>query len=322
MHVSAPKMPQYHFTPPKMPQMHFNGPTMPNMGNMGQTKPSKAAHAHTNSGKPAHTHKTNAVATEAEAAPSTSTAATTSTANGTEPNGPREAPKAVGITPAETSGTAANVTITPPATAKAATATPTPASTAAASNTTTPNATTAAATTAPGAVVATSPGRYYGGGRRYYGYGRYWRRSYYRPTNQMSGPMRRLRKLIADLDALTPGTQVTQVHKNMLKNDLMAVAEHIPRPTTPPVQLLADHLADGLTHRTVPLLNTMELAGDLKAVMNAAHISNGAVKTASTESQMLLKGSGVKQADVTAIANDLKAVVASLPNPQAMGNVR
>jgi hypothetical protein len=177
------------------------------------------------------------------------------------------------------------------------------------------------ATTATTAAVSGS-GRYSSGGRNYYGSGGYWRRSSYRPTNQMSGPMRRLQKLIADLDTLAPGRQVSQVHKNMLKYDLMAVAEGVPRPTHPPVQQLANDLAEGLTHRSVPALNTMELAGNLKAVMNTAHFARSDVNTAMNQGTMLLKGSGVQQAHLQAITSDLTAVLASLPNNQALGLVR
>ncbi|HEV3121043.1 MAG TPA: hypothetical protein VGY53_04035, partial [Isosphaeraceae bacterium] len=126
----------------------------------------------------------------------------------------------------------------------------------------------------------------------------------------------------ADLDALSPGTQVSQVHKNMLKYDLMAVSEGLPKPTTVPVQQLANDLAEGLTHRSVPVLNTMELAGDLKAVMNTAHLARFDVSTAMNEGAILLKGSGVQQAQVQAITTDLKAVLASVPVNQALGQVR
>src|SRR5579864_3469644 len=136
---------------------------------------------------------------------------------------------------------------------------------------------------------------------RHAGYGYSYGRGYYHPTYRIyptttvNPAMLRFRKLIADLDSITPKTPVTQVQKNILRTDMMAVAERAPKPNTPLVQTLADNLADSLTRRQIPLLDTADLAGDLKVVMNSAYVPDMEVTQAIRQAETILKASRVNQ---------------------------
>lgn len=272
-------MPTMHFTPPKMPAMHFTPPKMPKMQNSGAGKTSQmqfeqAMMAHMNM----HSHQSGSAAFASHTAhhASQSHSGQHSNSLAAKSNG-----KNMGSVAA------------------------------------------AAATGVLGAglgagLVAAHPGvsRNHGYGRRY---GSYWGRHYYRRRryypnqNSMTLAQRNLLRLVRDLDSLTPRGRFTQVQRTMLKNDLMAVTDRPPRPSTPPVQDLANHLVNGLTGRRSPMINTQELAGDLKMVMNCANLAPANTSQAIADSQAVLRTGGVNQGHVQSITSDLKAIVASAP---------
>jgi hypothetical protein len=192
-----------------------------------------------------------------------------------------------------------------------------------------PNATPAPASTTASAVrptvvfVPVSSAYGYGGSYLgYRGHGRYYGRPsyYFRPRyyriRQATGvnpALRNLQQLIADLDALRPKTAVTQVHRSILRTDLIAVAERSRRPDPALVQPLADHLADALTRRKMPLLDTADLAWNLKAVMNSTHLNPMQSQQAITQAETLLKAGRVSQLDLQMVSRDMRAIASQPP---------
>jgi hypothetical protein len=152
-------------------------------------------------------------------------------------------------------------------------------------------------------------GRGYGGYRRSAGY---YRRRQTRPT--VDPALHRLQKLKADLDQITPRAQVNQVRRNVLKEDLMGVAEGTIRPTYPPVQQLSGHLADAMSGRRLPEIDTAQMAMDLKMVMSTAKIGRPDAEAAIARTQDLLRSAGTPPADFRAVADDLKAIATETLN--------
>lgn len=275
-HVSMPKPPAMHFSPPKMPQMHYSPPKAPQMRVMTpHFTPSRASAPHFSA---PHAPRLNAIHASGAKQPQVHHAAI-------------KAPHPAALqtrTPAESqlASSAVGSSVLP------------------------------SGGIVGGRVTLPRTGLGYGYGRRSYGrryYGFGYPRRFYPVRNRVNVAMLRLRKLIADLDALTPRSQPSQIQRNMLRLDLMAVSEITPRPSSATVQSLADHLASALPRRTTPMLDTADLAGDLKAVMNTPRLGAMQVQQAIAESQQLLKLSGVPRAEIDTITTDLRGIAALPP---------
>jgi hypothetical protein len=142
---------------------------------------------------------------------------------------------------------------------------------------------------------------YYGNGRGNRGYG-------YRNSAMVNNRMRHLTRLIRDLNTLTVGYAAAPAERNILRNDLMAVAQGGYRPPSSAVQQLSGSLINHLPSRRIPLLNTEQLALDLEAVMNGSRLSPTRVNHAINSAQTILRSSGVPQAGIQALSADLRSV--------------
>jgi hypothetical protein len=115
-------------------------------------------------------------------------------------------------------------------------------------------------------------------------------------------------KLIADLNLIKQGSQVTQTQKDALKSDLMAMADGATRPDQALVQQLANDLAEAISDGNLSQREKSKLANDLRQVMNSANISASEVNQAISDAQAIIAASGVSKTDAQTIANDLKAI--------------
>jgi len=157
----------------------------------------------------------------------------------------------------------------------------------------------------------------YHGGQHHYGHrsNRYphYRNTSYRGTNAnqgMSPAERHYQKVVSDLDSLPPRFQVADAHRNTLKGDMAAMIEGNPKPDAPAVQKLAHNLADAMTRRKNLAIDTADLAGDLRVVLNGHHLPKSEVDEAIQRSHAILKDAGIPPADLRTVVADMHAVVA------------
>jgi hypothetical protein len=135
-------------------------------------------------------------------------------------------------------------------------------------------------------------------------------RSANKPTGGRISPAQQqnIDKLVADLNLIKQGSQVTQTQKDALKADLMAMADGATRPDQALVQQLANDLAEAMSDGNLSQREKSKLASDLKQVMNSANIPASEVNQAISDAQAIVAASGVSKADAQTIANDLKAI--------------
>ncbi len=142
---------------------------------------------------------------------------------------------------------------------------------------------------------------YYGSRAGYRGYG-------YRNTSMVSNRMRRLAKLVRDLNTLTVGYSAPVNDRNILRNDLMAVAQGGMRPPSAAVNQLSQHLVNYLPQRRTPLLNTERLALNLETVMNGGRLNSSQVNRAISSSQSILRSSGLPQPGLQDLNTAMRSV--------------
>lgn len=142
---------------------------------------------------------------------------------------------------------------------------------------------------------------YYGNRSGYRGYG-------YRNSSMVSSRMRRLSKLVRDLNTLTVGSTPPLNDRNILRNDLMALAQGGMRPPSTSVNQLSQHLVNYLPQRSTPLLNTERLALNLETVMNGGRLNSGQVNRAISSSQSILRSSGLPQPGLQALNTAMRSV--------------
>jgi hypothetical protein len=147
------------------------------------------------------------------------------------------------------------------------------------------------------------PYRYsaYGYGSRYYG-----NSNYGNSNNSMYfAQMRRLSRLVNDLNSLNQGAAQSPAMTSRLHSDLMGVVTNNLRPPQQSVQQLSADLATVLPTRTVPAMNTGQLAQNLMAVMNAGGQNMFQMQNAVAEAQGIMSMSGVPQQGLQRISSDL-----------------
>ncbi len=142
---------------------------------------------------------------------------------------------------------------------------------------------------------------YYGSRSGYRGYG-------YRNSYMVSNRMRRLSKLVRDLNTLTVGYSAAMNDRNTLRNDLMAVAQGGMRPPSESVNQLSQHLVNFLPQRSTPLLNTERLALNLETVMNGGRLNSSQINRAINSSQSVLRSSGLPQPGLQALNTAMRSV--------------
>jgi hypothetical protein len=120
--------------------------------------------------------------------------------------------------------------------------------------------------------------------------------------------MRRLARLINDLNTLTPGAVIPVVMTNRLRGDLMGVAYGPFRPPSPAVQKLSADLITILPTRRIPLLNTAQLARAMEVVMNGGSAGGPQIVEAIGSAHAVMQVSGVSPQGIQTITADLRLV--------------
>jgi hypothetical protein len=153
----------------------------------------------------------------------------------------------------------------------------------------------------------------YGGYGSGYGYGyrnRYYGNGYSNNSNNSMyfAQMRRLSRLVNDLNSLTRGGNVAPAISSRLHSDLMGVVASNFRPSQQSVQQLSTDLATILPTRTGPMMNTGELAQHLMVVMNGGGQNMFQVQNSIAGAQGIMSMSGVPQQGIQRISSDLVTV--------------
>lgn len=166
-------------------------------------------------------------------------------------------------------------------------------------------------TSIPAAMLATPVGV---GGMVHGFHTHYWGRRIpyygsYRNYTNSNAAQQHMNRLIADLDALQPGFSTTSYHHNRLQGDIMAVSLNYRRPSSTLVHGLARSLAQGMTRRQSPTIDTAQLAQGLRIVVNGGHLPPAEVNQAIMQSQFLLQQGGFAPADAKAVVAGMHAVV-------------
>lgn len=131
--------------------------------------------------------------------------------------------------------------------------------------------------------------------------------------------MRRLARLMNDLDQLVPGRAPSSSQVDRLRGDLDAVLYAKEKPSAPVVQKLAIDLARVVPVRNVPMLNTGQIARDLEVIMNAGRVSPVQIQDAISSVRHQLWHSGVSDRGILLIASDLR-LLASGDAPARSGD--
>jgi hypothetical protein len=142
---------------------------------------------------------------------------------------------------------------------------------------------------------------YYGSRSGFRGYG-------YRGSSLVSARMRNLARLVRDLNTLTVGSVPPLNDRNILRNDLMAVAQGGMRPPSASVSQLSQSLVTYLPQRKIPLLNTERLALNLETVMNGGRLNAGSVNRAISSSESILRSTGLPQPGLQALNTAMRTV--------------
>lgn len=139
-----------------------------------------------------------------------------------------------------------------------------------------------------------------------YGY----RRSPYEGLGPPSdfGRMRRMARLMNDLDQLIPGRAVADGRVEQLRQDIEAVVYAKDRPPAAVIQQLATDLARVVPARNVPMLDTGQIAHDIEIVVNAGRSSPAQLQDAIESVRRKLWHSGVGDRGILTIVADLRTI--------------
>jgi hypothetical protein len=144
----------------------------------------------------------------------------------------------------------------------------------------------------------------YGYRNRYYGSGNYGNTN----NSMYFAQMRRLSRLVNDLNNLTRGSNMAPAMSSRLRSDLMGVVNNNRWPPQQSVQRLSVDLATILPTRSVPAMNTGELAQHLMVVMNGGGQNMFNSQNSIAGAQGIMSMSGVPQQGIQTISSDLMTV--------------
>jgi len=131
-------------------------------------------------------------------------------------------------------------------------------------------------------------------------------------ANTLTPAQRHYTRLVNDIDMLSPQFQVLDTHRNKLKADIQLLVEGSNQPTASTVQQLSHNLANAMTRRTNPVLNTSILADDIRYVMNSGQLPKADVDQAISQTQNVLKEGGFTRDDIQLVVADMHAVAGEI----------
>jgi mannitol-specific phosphotransferase system IIBC component len=123
---------------------------------------------------------------------------------------------------------------------------------------------------------------------------------------------RKLDKLEADLSAIQPGIGVSTDDKQTLQKDLLALARGSVRPSQADIAKLVDDLATALSASNSSPRDQGQLARAANVIVNCSMTTPALAQSAVGIAQTTLRSSGVADADVQTVGDDLKAILADI----------
>jgi hypothetical protein len=137
-------------------------------------------------------------------------------------------------------------------------------------------------------------------------YGRYGRNN--RAFQQSQAELRRLQAVAVILNAVPRGAAANPATVSSLQHALSSLVVKGPKPPTNSVHSLAIDLVSTLQARTRPLIDPMQLAYDLEAVLNGHVITPVEVNMAMSSANAVLRGSGIPTGRLQALDMDMRQV--------------
>jgi hypothetical protein len=124
-----------------------------------------------------------------------------------------------------------------------------------------------------------------------------------------------LAKVRADLAAFKPNSPVTPQQKLQLKNDLLASAQGVGKPSPATISVLADSLSAAFTQTAVPDKDRDRLVSRLAAVLNPGRIQPAQMQAIYDDIQAIFQANGMARKDAVKIVDQVKVIGAETQKP-------
>jgi hypothetical protein len=117
---------------------------------------------------------------------------------------------------------------------------------------------------------------------------------------------------VADASALKAGPAATAEQQLALANDLNTLVRGGTKPAKATLSKLAGDISRALTEKTLASKDVALLARNLNILLNSAPLAAARLQPVISQTQTVLKTSGLNPATVDAVVGDLKAVVSDI----------
>ena len=117
-----------------------------------------------------------------------------------------------------------------------------------------------------------------------------------------------LAKVRADLAVFKPNSPVTPQQKLQLKNDLLASAQGVGKPSPATISVLADSLSAAFTQTAVPDKDRDRLVSRLAAVLNPGRIQPAQMQAIYDDIQAIFQANGMARKDAVKIVDQVKVI--------------
>jgi hypothetical protein len=124
-----------------------------------------------------------------------------------------------------------------------------------------------------------------------------------------------LAKVRADLAVFKPNSPVTPQQKLQLKNDLLASAQAVGKPSPATISVLADSLSAAFTQTAVPDKDRDRLVSRLAAVLNPGRIHPAQMQAIYDDIQAIFQANGMARKDAVKIVDQVKVIGAETQKP-------
>jgi len=131
-----------------------------------------------------------------------------------------------------------------------------------------------------------------------------------RPQSRMISEEQRanFEKLKTDLKALRDSSNITPEQKEKLVTDLRTMFQGANPPSQESLKAFANALSQARSDGTLSSLEKMNLVACAKAVLDSSNIPLEEVEAVIADTKEIIAASGIEQADVEEIGNDLRAI--------------
>lgn len=123
---------------------------------------------------------------------------------------------------------------------------------------------------------------------------------------------RNLDKLEADLTAIKSGVDVSTDQKQTLQNDLETLARGSVKPSSAALAKLTDDISAALSATNISVRERDQLAQAVNVVVNSSMTSPATAQSFVVVAETSLRSSGVDDAGVQTVSDDLKAILAEV----------